>query len=561
LKTASTFCDRTLFIVITLTVIAYNEAPADGTLQVHFDELGGSIGRADNNQLVLPDPERVISRVAAQVVYRNGAFAIVDRGSNPIKLNGQALASGREMPLAPGDVLHVGGYALRATAGGSSPQVAKDPFADLLGPAIPAPRGGHITDPLANFGMASRPAPLSPPPAPAASPAPSQFARGIPKDWDPFAAHTTNTTKPGAAAPGRQDAFGLDLGAAAPAALVPGLDVGSAASSSLDQMFGLSPSVGGDPLANSMLDAPMAQPNMAAHADPVRSLGTAPRATAAALPDQLPDLHRAFIPPTTIKPPRPVAAPAAVTARVPASAPTSMPSPAARPVASQVASPVANSVANSVASAHAAKPEQLGALLEALRRGLGASALDLPALTPEVMELIGQLLREAVAGTVDLLRDRNTVKHELRAQVTTIGTKSNNPLKFSPSVEVALAHLLAPPKPGFIAAAPALHDAYDDLRAHHFAFVVGMQAVVEASLQRFDPTVLESQLGDRSLFQSLLPTSRSARLWEQFVDHHAQIRQDATDDFHTLFGRVFLKAYDDHVESLQSQRNAARKGR
>jgi FHA domain-containing protein len=555
--------------VITLTVIAYNEAPADGTLQVHFDELGGSIGRAETNQLVLPDPERVISRVAAQVVYRNGAFAIVDRGSNPIKLNGQALSSGREMPLAPGDVLHVGGYALRASASANAsassgnPQAAKDPFADLLGPAAPAPRGGQLADPLANFGMASRSAPLSPtPPSVAASHAasPSQPARGIPKDWDPFAAHTTNNAKPGAAAaaPGRQDAFGLDLGAAAPGALVPGLDLGSGAPSSLDQLFGLSPSVGGDPLANSMLDAPMAQPNMAAHADPLRSLGTAPKATAASQSDHLPDLHRAFIPPTTIKPPRPVSAPP-LAAFAPAPAPTA--APAAVTARVTASSPVISPVASPAPAPATARPEQAGALLEALRRGLGVSALDLPALTPEVMELMGRLLREAVAGTVDLLRDRNTVKHELRAQVTTIGTKSNNPLKFSPSVEVALAHLLAPPKPGFIAAAPAMHDAFDDLRAHHFAFVAGMQAVVDASLQRFDPAALEGQLGDRSLFQSLLPTSRSARLWEQFVDHYAQIRQDATDDFHSLFGRVFLKAYDEHIDGLQAQRIAVREGR
>ena len=208
----------------------------------------------------------------------------------------------------------------------------------------------------------------------------------------------------------------------------------------------------------------------------------------------------------------------------------------------------------------AARPEDNMALLEAFRRGLSAPTLDLPALTPELMELIGQLLHESVRGTVDLLKARNTVKHELRAQVTTIVAKSNNPLKFSPNVEIALQHLLAPPARGFIAAAPAIRDAYDDLRAHQFAFVAGMQAVVEAALQRFDPGALEGRLGDRSLLHSLLPASRNARLWELFVEHYARIRNDAADDFNTLFGQVFLKAYYEHVESLQAQRDASRKG-
>jgi FHA domain-containing protein len=195
-------------------------------------------------------------------------------------------------------------------------------------------------------------------------------------------------------------------------------------------------------------------------------------------------------------------------------------------------------------------------LLEAFRRGLAAPALEMPALTPEVMELIGQLLSEAVRGTVDLLHARTTLKHELRAEVTTIVPRNNNPLKFSPNAEIALQHLLAPPARGFIAAAPAMRDAYDDLRAHQFAFVAGMQAVLEAALQRFDPVALEGRLGDPSLLHSLLPTARHARLWEMFTEHHARIRNEAADDFHGLFGKAFLGAYDEHVERLRKQRGA-----
>ncbi len=571
--------------MITLTVIAFNDAPADGTLQCHFDELGGSVGRADSNQLVLPDPERMISRVAAQVVFRNGSFAIVDRGSNPIKLNGQALTSGREVPLTPGDVLHVGGYELRASAsggaaGGASSDVDNDPFAGLLGPAAATPasasaRRSPMVDPLAQVASVPQssysvqvpqmtPASGTARAAPAAAPQ----AHGIPKDWDPFAPQASGSDNRGVAAPQRRDALGLDLGSAAPSSLVPELDVPSATPNSLDQLFGLSASLGGaDPLANSMLDAPMAQPNMAAHADPVRSLGAATKATAASQADHLPDLQRAFIPPTTIKPPKPVAArpasaPAPAHALPPAPATVHAPLQAAAPAALHAPAPAPAAAAAPVAQAAATGPsEDAGALLAAFRRGLQAPGVALPALTPELMELVGRLLHEAVGGTVDLLRARSSIKHELHAQVTVIGTKSNNPLKFSPNAEAALAHLLAPTRPGFIAAAPALGEAYDDLRTHQFAFVAGMQAVVQAALQRFDPSVLEARLGDRSRLQSLLPASRGARLWEHFVEHHSRIRQEAGDDFHAVFGRDFLKAYDAYVENLHAQRSAAREGR
>ena len=87
--------------MIVLTVLSYNGAPSDG-LSGSFDELGGTIGRADNNQLVLPDPERTISRVHAQIVFRGGRYAIVDRGSNPISVNGRPLGNGQEAPLQGG---------------------------------------------------------------------------------------------------------------------------------------------------------------------------------------------------------------------------------------------------------------------------------------------------------------------------------------------------------------------------------------------------------------------------------------------------------------------------
>jgi FHA domain-containing protein len=539
--------------VITLTVIALNDTPADGTLKAHFDELGGLIGRAETNQLVLPDPERMVSRVSAQVVYRNGNFAIIDRGSNPITLNGRALASGREAPLAAGDRLGICGYELSVEIGGASAATANDPFAALLGPrSVAQSIDAQPFDPLASRidGIKS--------PAPAAAPQPG----GIPLDWDPFAVSSPGVPAPGAASPLGRDALGLDLGGAAPAALVSGLP--SATPNSLDQLFGLTPSSGGDPLKNSVLDAPMAQPNMAADADPLRSLKSAPKASAPSEADQLSDLNRPFIPPTVIKPAAPdMAAHKASAVPLRGSDPnaTAMPShaaarPRAAPVSAAVDLPLPAPPAPSTRPSAMPPVEHGGALLEAFRRGLNAPTIELPALTPELMELIGQLLHEAVGGTVDLVRARSTVKHELRAEVTTIAPKNNNPLKFSPNAEVALQHLLAPPARGFLAAAPAMRDTYDDLRAHQFAFVAGMQAVLEAALQRFDPATLEAQLGDRSLLQSLMPARRSARLWELFTEHYVRIRGDAADDFHKVFGKAFLKAYDAHVDRLSDQRGA-----
>ena len=193
------------------------------------------------------------------------------------------------------------------------------------------------------------------------------------------------------------------------------------------------------------------------------------------------------------------------------------------------------------------------ALLAAFREGLATPTVQVEALTPELMRLIGQLLQESARGTVDLLVARAALKREVRAEATMIVARENNPLKFSPSAEAALQHLLSPPTRGFMPAGPAMRDAYDDLRAHQFGFIAGMRAALEGVLARFDPAELEGRLTQRSVLQSILPGSRKARMWEVFVEHYEQIRSEASDDFHTLFGKAFLKAYEEHIDKLKGE--------
>jgi FHA domain-containing protein len=245
-----------------------------------------------------------------------------------------------------------------------------------------------------------------------------------------------------------------------------------------------------------------------------------------------------------------VAAPVAV-------APLLQPPPteAARPAAMAPLPPERPSLPKTppVAAAGPAAGMESAALLAAFREGLATPEVQIEVLTPDLMRLIGQLVHESAKGTVELLVARAALKREVRAEATMIVARENNPLKFSPTAEAALKHLLAPPTRGFMAAAPAMRDAYDDLRAHQFGFIAGMRAALEGVLERFDPAVLEARLTQRSVLESLLPGSRKARMWEVFIEHYEQISNDASDDFHTLFGKAFLKAYEEHIDQLKGK--------
>jgi len=194
-------------------------------------------------------------------------------------------------------------------------------------------------------------------------------------------------------------------------------------------------------------------------------------------------------------------------------------------------------------------------LLDALARGLGVTGLKPQGgLTPEFMEHVGKMLREAAHGTIELLLARAVTKREVRAEMTMIVSKNNNPLKFSPDVNFALMQLVAPQGAGFMPPVEAMRDAYDDLRAHQIGFMAGMRGALTGVLARFKPEDLEARLSDKSFLDSVLPGGRKAKLWDLYEQRFAEISREAEDNFHAFFGREFLKAYEEQLDRLHDDR-------
>lgn len=249
-------------MTIILQAVSLNEQPLSQPIAARFDGNGGTIGRADHNTMALPDPERHISRVQAEVVAQGAGrpFLIRNLGAaNPIFVGNRSLAEGESAPLSPQEPVRIGGYLLRVgmadpTADDSTraqpPQVAaapaprpaaparapmppvpappassadpfadlfagggassgQDPFADLMSPAPPPPPMAppppvHAAPPPPVF---APPPPPAPPPTPSRSPAPAA---------DPFA----DLFASGGGSSG-QDPF-ADLMPAAPAGVTPG---------------------------------------------------------------------------------------------------------------------------------------------------------------------------------------------------------------------------------------------------------------------------------------------------------------------------------------------------
>jgi predicted component of type VI protein secretion system len=102
-------------MTLVLHGIVLNDEPMSQPLIGRFDERGGTLGRSDTATFTLPDPERMISRLQAQVLHRDDAYWIENvSAASPILHNGRPLSAGMRVMLREGDELRIGGYTLQA---------------------------------------------------------------------------------------------------------------------------------------------------------------------------------------------------------------------------------------------------------------------------------------------------------------------------------------------------------------------------------------------------------------------------------------------------------------
>jgi FHA domain-containing protein len=506
-------------MALTLHALSLNEQPLSQPLVAHFDDHGGSIGRADHNTLALPDPERVISRIQAEISLEAPASYLITNVSraNPIVVAGRQLVHGESSPLCDRDVIRIGGYLIETSIeahAALAPEEAAQPVVRAASsaplPAAPvAPASWQLDDPFADLLPPAASSSGQFNPAGPAPPAPVTPAAALPRHFDPFAAQPPATAT---AAPA------LDVFA----------ELNAAQSNSIDNLFGLSPT-GADPLDDFLAERPGAAPSVTPRA-PAKALATPPPtphpATPAPRPQPKAEAQWQPLPPSEDRPlPRPASQPQ----------PAAVRQPAALPVIS------------------APSPQSTDPLWAAFCDAAGVH-VDLPqGLTPELMRVLGHLLRSAVDGTQQLMSIRTAAKYELRANVTMIHARNNNPLKFTPDGTAALEQLLQPPMRGFLSGPAAMTDAMNDLVGHSIGTMAGMRAALDGVLDRFTPAELQHQLGTSSVLDSLLPMSRKAKLWELYLQHFQSIRTEAQEDFHTLFGKAFLAAYEQQLERLRAQ--------
>ncbi len=562
---------------VTLRFQSTGAVPGDGApIVMRGPSL--TIGRGPENDVVLPDPDRLISKNHCAIEDHDGDVTVIDFSTNGTYLNyGKTPLGQVPTPLNDGDVLSMGAYhlivAILPAAGRSSDPLANLPPPIDDGPVSHGKAGSspeNLLDLLDDPG-ASRSDFLDDLMGGQAPRGPSQIVREDPIDnlmlpqvgdeEDPILGRIPDPLEDDAGPTRGEHGASIHDGFSAPrkaAAVIP---------DDWDDDF-LNPNPKPKPSAPPAAD-PLAGP--ASLPDPVPERN--PEPPPARPEPQRPRLEPAVPPPATpaaAPPPAeakpsdmeesPFAAPVArnrlASSVVPPPPPLARsvplkepPPPAAAPAPS--ARPVARSTEGD-AAATAAQPD--AASIDAARaffRGAGAEDVNIPdADLPAEMERIGRMVFTLIAGLREILMTRSSIKSEFRINQTMIGAGGNNPLKFALSAEHAIEFVLKPKAKGYLDGNAAVEEALKDIKAHEVAMVTGMEAAIKDVLGRLDPKTLEEKIGGGSGFADLLK-GRKSRYWETYEKLYAEISEQAEHDFHEFFSKEFSKAYQKQLERLK----------
>jgi type VI secretion system FHA domain protein len=574
-------------MTLTLSVLRCPDAVPPETKRITGGEF--RIGRGPDNDWIMPDPDRTLSKKHCVIAFRNGGWAIADTSTNGTFLNRDAdpIGAGQIRGIQNGDRILFGAYEIEVRIeqessfaqprpGGAFAASQSSPFDDPFGDDVFAsrpPRGDGFTE--AAFGGD----PLYGGPSPKDSVTMPQAYNPLapPNDEDFFATPTVpdhspsfgDAFRPPPVAPKLIPDDDWDLGLPGAVGARPGTPAPQPAPAYAPppppQVFAAPPS---QPYA-APPSQPYAPPPQAFSPPPAPAYAPPPPEAAPMAGFSLPQPQPGgFAPPPAATPmdqfgrppplpetgfaapPPPIQAappPPAFTPAPPAASPFAEPQDFTQPAATFAPPPPPPQIQPAPAPA-APGPAAPGIdLLAAFLAGAGMGARQ-PENPVAAMRSLGAAFRATVGGIRQALIARSSIKGEFRIEQTMIRARGNNPLKFSADDDDALSALLGVGRRTDVTPEAAIADALRDMRLHELATVAAMQGAVRALLAGLDPAKLLAEATG-----GMIPAQKKAKAFEAYEKLHENVTRALADDFDSVFGKAFARAYETALRDITAR--------
>lgn len=485
-------------MTLTLRIDNFSTLEYGGTASVTLDQKGCSVGRAPAMDWVLPDPAKHVSSHHFDISYSGGVYYLTDVSTNGTFRHGKPSRLEGAQMISAGDKFRVGHYSISAALPEQERTVvAKTPSPSMLqsppGKAAETPNKAVVARPVdaivkTNKSVVSAPGNISTPPP---------------------------MSKPLFQSPLMQSPVLLQT----PQAKAPQVPVSQAKAprmQSSPQMPAAMPRPSPDlsSMPPSRIQTPVPSPVSA----PNDALAKAPDASSISTPNPL-------------------------LARAPAPTPTSAPNGGSLVSVPPFAKP---SVAQpSVAQAPIAKPpavdkisdnkasEDIDPVLAAFCKGAGMSADKYAGVDPiELANVLGQCVRIATDGIMDVLQEQANIKHSTGGDNSTVrSTAGNNPMKFLSETDHAIEAMFLKPQSGFMAGNDGFKDAMGDIRQHQAAMSAAFQPAIANLLSGLSPEEIESNTSDQS------------EAWNAYVALWAEKSGNNRNGMLDLFLKAFATAF------------------
>ena len=158
------------------------------------------------------------------------------------------------------------------------------------------------------------------------------------------------------------------------------------------------------------------------------------------------------------------------------------------------------------------------------------------------LRALGEAFQAMVTELRKAMMARAAIKGEFRIEQTVLRAAGNNPLKFAVDDADALSALLGTGRRGGMSPRRAVADALRDMRLHELAVTAAMQRAVQDLLGGLAPSRIAEQVQEGML--DAMPGRRDARLWRAFEARHGETAKALMDDFDSVFGKSFARAYE-----------------
>ncbi len=507
--------------ILLFTIVKSPGAVALTETTKNISKDGASIGRGSVNTWVLPDPERYLSSVHTEIVYKNEKFYAIDQSTNGTFYNDspEEIGKGNEVELHDGDRLIIGDYEIEVALwqdnndelSSNGPFVASNELSAELDIPVAA-----VNVPIHDDLIPMNNSPLS-----------IGVSQHLSSDHpilqeeailDPLLALSSSETVDDVFAAGTQgDSENIMSHAIQFPEMIP------------DNWFDL-PLPGLDEEVE-VIDSPVTEmdfsPQVAHRQKLISEIGIG-RESKKSTNDS--SVHLRPKPATKTK------------SRV-------LKSDNKKSVSKQRAS---ESEPISKANTSLEKPVLISAN-EDLIAALGLNVQDMnDEQISEINDVVGEFTQIAVKGLMLILKSRSSLKSEFRMSVTTIQSAENNPLKFSPTLEDAMFNMFVRGGNAYKDPVTAVKEGIEGVADHQFSVFAGMRSAFNFLLERFNPQMLEAKFNKQK--SNNLLSSKKAKNWELYTSFYQDIIKDRDDSFQYLFGDDFVQAYEQQMQQLQINR-------